>query len=70
MQRERGVKDDKVHHDIGEKCPDTNCALAGVFASTLYTLGVIGVGILAIPTLTGSAAYALAETFSWKEGLD
>lgn len=44
--------------------------LAGVFASTLYTLGIIGVGILAIPTLTGSAAYAFAETFSWKEGLD
>ena len=44
--------------------------LAGVFASTLYTLGVIGVGILAIPTLTGSAAYAFAETFSWQEGLD
>jgi NRAMP (natural resistance-associated macrophage protein)-like metal ion transporter len=44
--------------------------LAGVFASTLYTLGVIGVGVLAIPTLTGSAAYAFAETFSWKEGLD
>jgi len=44
--------------------------LAGVFASTLYTIGVIGVGLLAIPTLTGSAAYAFAETFSWKEGLD
>jgi NRAMP (natural resistance-associated macrophage protein)-like metal ion transporter len=44
--------------------------LAGAFASTLYTLGIIGVGILAIPTLTGSAAYAFAETFSWKEGLD
>ncbi len=40
--------------------------LAGVFASTLYTLGVIGVGMLAIPTLTGSAAYAFAETFSWR----
>jgi NRAMP (natural resistance-associated macrophage protein)-like metal ion transporter len=44
--------------------------LAGAFASTLYTLGIIGVGMLAIPTLTGSAAYAFAETFSWKEGLD
>jgi NRAMP (natural resistance-associated macrophage protein)-like metal ion transporter len=44
--------------------------LAGALASTLYTAGVIGVGILAIPTLTGSAAYALAETFSWREGLD
>ncbi len=44
--------------------------LAGVLASTLYTVGVIGVGFLAIPTLAGSAAYAFAETFSWKEGLD
>jgi len=36
----------------------------------LYTIGIIGVGFLAIPTLAGSAAYAFAETFSWKEGLD
>ena len=32
--------------------------------------GIVGVGLLAIPTLTGSAAYALAETFAWREGLD
>jgi NRAMP (natural resistance-associated macrophage protein)-like metal ion transporter len=44
--------------------------LAGKFAGTLFTLGVIGTGLLAIPTLTGSAAYALAETFGWMEGLD
>jgi Mn2+/Fe2+ NRAMP family transporter len=44
--------------------------LAGNLAATLYTIGIVGVGFLAIPTLTGSAAYALAETFSWKEGLD
>ena len=44
--------------------------LAGKFAATLFTLGIIGVGLLAIPTLTGSAAYALAETFAWREGLD
>jgi NRAMP (natural resistance-associated macrophage protein)-like metal ion transporter len=43
---------------------------AGKFASLLYTVGLIGVGCLAIPTLTGSAAYALAETFRWREGLD
>jgi Mn2+/Fe2+ NRAMP family transporter len=36
----------------------------------LYTLGIIGVGFLAIPTLAGSTAYAFAETFSWREGLD
>jgi len=43
---------------------------AGKFAATLFTLGIVGVGLLAIPTLTGSAAYALAETFAWREGLD
>jgi Mn2+/Fe2+ NRAMP family transporter len=44
--------------------------LAGSLAYTLYTVGLIGVGLLAIPTLTGSAAYAFAETFKWPEGLD
>ena len=44
--------------------------LAGKFAGTFFTLGVVGTGLLAIPTLTGSAAYALAETFAWREGLD
>ncbi len=44
--------------------------LAGTFAATVFTLGIIGVGLLAIPTLTGSAAYAFAETFQWRQGLD
>ena len=44
--------------------------LAGTLAYLLYTVGIIGVGFLAIPTLAGSAAYAFAETFAWKEGLD
>lgn len=44
--------------------------LAGHGCFLLYTLGVIGTGLLAIPTLSGSAAYALAETFGWKQGLD
>jgi NRAMP (natural resistance-associated macrophage protein)-like metal ion transporter len=44
--------------------------LAGNLATLLYTLGLIGVGCLAIPTLAGSAAYAFAETFDWPEGLD
>ena len=43
---------------------------AGPFATLLYTLGLIGVGCLAIPTLAGSAAYAFAETFDWPQGLD
>lgn len=44
--------------------------VAGAFASWLYALGVIGVGMLAVPTLSGSAAYALAETFHWRHGLN
>jgi Mn2+/Fe2+ NRAMP family transporter len=44
--------------------------LAGRYASLLYTLGLVGTGALAIPTLAGSAAYALSETFGWPEGMD
>jgi Mn2+/Fe2+ NRAMP family transporter len=44
--------------------------LAGPGCFLLYTAGLIGVGLLAIPTLSGSAAYALAETFGWRQGLD
>jgi len=44
--------------------------LAGNAAATLYTLGLFGVGFLAIPTLSGSAAYAFCETFHWRQGLD
>ncbi|MFZ0917313.1 MAG: divalent metal cation transporter [Candidatus Udaeobacter sp.] len=44
--------------------------VAGTLAYLLYTVGIIGVGFLAIPTLAGSAAYAFAETFRWQEGLD
>src|SRR4029077_10897019 len=44
--------------------------LAGRFSELLYAAGLIGVGLLAIPSLSGSAAYAFAETFGWKQGLD
>jgi Mn2+/Fe2+ NRAMP family transporter len=44
--------------------------LAGRFAALLYTIGILGTGALAIPTLAGSAAYALAETFDWHQGID
>ncbi len=42
---------------------------AGDFAFMLFAIGIIGVGLLAIPVLAGSASYALAETFNWKTGL-
>ncbi len=43
--------------------------LAGPFAATLFTIGIVGVGLVAIPALITSSAYALAETFRWREGL-
>jgi len=43
---------------------------AGRLATLLYTVGLVGTGALAIPTLAGSAAYAMAELFGWREGID
>jgi Mn2+/Fe2+ NRAMP family transporter len=43
--------------------------LAGALAATLFTFGIVGVGLVAIPTLITSSAYALAETFRWRNGL-
>ena len=44
--------------------------VAGRFAFALFSLGIIGTGLLAIPVLAGSAAYAVGETRGWKCGLD
>jgi NRAMP (natural resistance-associated macrophage protein)-like metal ion transporter len=43
--------------------------LAGDFTFLLFAIGIVGVGFLAVPTLTGSAAYALSEAMGWKAGL-
>ena len=44
--------------------------VAGNFAFALFALGIIGTGLLAVPVLAGSAAYAVSETFGWTEGLN
>jgi NRAMP (natural resistance-associated macrophage protein)-like metal ion transporter len=44
--------------------------VAGKFASALFALGLVGAGLLAVPVLAGSAAYALAEAFGWRKGLE
>jgi len=44
--------------------------LAGDFAFLLFALGIIGTGLIAVPVLAGSAAYAVTEIFEWKRGLD
>lgn len=42
---------------------------SGFVAKSIFAAGVIGLGLLAVPVLAGSAAYALSEAFGWKEGL-
>ncbi|MDB5394829.1 MAG: iron transporter [Rhodospirillales bacterium] len=44
--------------------------LAGNFAFMVFALGILGVGLIGVPVLAGSAAYALSETMGWKSGLE
>ena len=44
--------------------------LAGDFAFELFAIGIVGVGLIGVPVLAGSAAYAFAEAMVWKEGLE
>jgi NRAMP (natural resistance-associated macrophage protein)-like metal ion transporter len=44
--------------------------IAGNFAFALFAIGIIGTGMLAVPILAGSAAYAVSESFGWVEGLN
>jgi NRAMP (natural resistance-associated macrophage protein)-like metal ion transporter len=59
-----------THIETSRQAAEALRPLAGKFAATLFTVGIVGVGFLAIPTLAGSAAYAFAETFGWHQGLD
>ena len=42
---------------------------AGQISKTIFALGVIGTGLVAIPVLAGASAYALSDAFGWKQGL-
>jgi Mn2+/Fe2+ NRAMP family transporter len=44
--------------------------LAGNFAFILFALGILGVGLIGVPVLAGSGAYALSEAMGWKSGLE
>src|SRR5205823_3995811 len=44
--------------------------IAGDFAFLLFSLGIIGTGLLAVPVLAGSAAYAMAGAFRWRNSLE
>ncbi len=43
---------------------------AGFIAKTIFATGVLGVGLMAVPVLAGSASYALSEALNWQEGLN
>jgi len=59
-----------MHIESSRQAAEALRPLAGKFAATLFTVGIVGVGFLAIPTLAGSAAYAFAETLGWRQGLN
>ena len=60
-------------HGITDIVTADQAALAlrpfGEFAFTLFALGIVGSGLLAVPVLAGSTAYAMSESFGWKQGL-
>jgi Mn2+/Fe2+ NRAMP family transporter len=59
-----------THIETSRQAAEALRPLAGRFAATLFTVGIVGVGFLAIPTLAGSTSYAFAEALGWRQGLD
>jgi Natural resistance-associated macrophage protein len=59
-----------THIETTRQAAEALRPLAGKFAATVFTVGIVGVGFLAIPTLAGSTAYAFAETLGWRQGLN
>ncbi len=55
--------------DTAAKAAEILRPLAGDFAFLLFTIGIVGTGLLAVPVLAGSAAYAVSEAVGWKTGL-
>ncbi|WP_457603064.1 Nramp family divalent metal transporter [Nitratifractor sp.] len=61
-----------THTDIQDvrTLAETLRPAAGEYAFALFSLGIVASGFLAIPVLAGSTAYAVADTFGWREGMD
>ena len=59
-------------HDIAsaQEAAEALRPLAGRFAYILFTLGMVGTGLLAVPSLAGSSAYVLADIFRFRQGMD
>jgi NRAMP (natural resistance-associated macrophage protein)-like metal ion transporter len=58
-----------VRVDTAEQAAQALRPLAGDLAGLLFAAGIVGTGLLAVPVLAGSTAYAVAETLGWREGL-
>jgi Mn2+/Fe2+ NRAMP family transporter len=56
--------------DTAAKAASALRPLAGDFAYLIFALGIFGVGLIGVPVLAGSAAYALSETMGWSWGLE
>ena len=56
--------------DTGADAAQALRPLAGDLAGLIFAIGMIGTGLLAVPVLAGASAYAVSETFGWREGLD
>ncbi len=59
-----------THVESSAQAAEALRPIAGDFAFALFAIGIIGTGMLAVPILAGSAAYAVSESFGWVEGLD
>jgi NRAMP (natural resistance-associated macrophage protein)-like metal ion transporter len=60
-----------IHNvDSGVQAAQALAPIAGGFASAIFAAGILGTGLLALPVLAGSAAYAVCEAFRWNTGLD
>jgi NRAMP (natural resistance-associated macrophage protein)-like metal ion transporter len=60
----------KTDIDTAAQAAEALRPIAGIFASLLFSLGVIGTGLLALPVLGGSGAYAVGEALRWPVGLE
>ena len=58
-----------VQVDTAQQAAQALRPLAGNLAGLLFAAGILGTGLLAVPVLAGSTAYAIAESFGWREGL-
>ena len=56
--------------DSAAKAASALRPLAGDFAYVLFALGIVGVGLIGVPVLAGSGAYAMSEAMSWRWGLE